>query len=156
MLAGRKMMMKIGLIVIGIVVLATGLVLATSKENNPSPASIREYVSMTCEKGDITLSLSSRYRFTIVLRHWDAKQNTHTGEDRLTGNWSMKGKNLVLKAPESELTYKPEKNSFTIGVKTITVDGYAWVSSTKKTPFDSFSLVDKIETDKFLLGATKK
>jgi len=111
---------------------------------------------MTCEKGDITLALQPDSSFTLVLKHWDAQSNQHTHEDRTSGSWGKKRDELVLTAPDSVLTYKPETNSFTIGSSSLTVDGYAWVSSTKRTPFDTYSLVEKKKTDAFLLKASKE
>ncbi len=149
-------MMKNGLVIIGILTSITIFILVINKESNSGSASVREYVSVTCEKGDITLSLASKNRFIIILRYWDATSNSHTGENRITGKWIMNGNNLVLKAPKFQVTYKPGKNTFTIGANTITVDGYTWISSTKKTPFDSYTLVEKTKIDKFLPDATKK
>jgi hypothetical protein len=110
---------------------------------------------MTCEKGDITLSNNSDGSFTLVLKYWDPKTNQHTHEDSTSGLWEKEGNILVLKTSDSELTYKSSTNSFTIGNSSASIDGYDWVSSTQKTPFDTYSLVEKNQTDDFLKNASK-
>lgn len=117
---------------------------------------VREFVSMTCEKGDIALTLHADHRFALVLKQWDSKTNTHTGEDRLEGHWSEEGDGLLLTARDYSLNYKGETTTFTIGTKTATVGGYVWVASTRETPFDSYPLVEKERIDAALLEAAQK
>lgn len=148
--------MKITLIILGIGFAAVVVFLAIRRPWDSTAIPVRGFVSMTCEKGDITLTLDADHRFSLSLKHWDPKTNTHTGEDRLAGQWREDGDILLLKAQENQLTYKRETTTFIIGTRTATVAGYAWVASTKMTPFDSYPLVEKERTDAALLEAAKK
>ena len=145
------------LIIVTVVVVAVCVGLAGCRRKpSTSAQSPLQFVSMTCEKGDITLSLQSGQVFTLVLKHWDAQTNQHTHEDRTSGSWEKKDNQLILTSPESVLIYKPETNTFTIGGSSVSVDGYGWVSGTKGTPFDTYSLVEKEKTDAFLVKASKE
>jgi hypothetical protein len=146
--------MKILIIIITILIVSVIFFGLRQKQGSSKP-SVQQFVSMTCEKGDITLSINSDGDFTMVLKYWDPKTNQHTHEDLTSGSWEKKEGLLVLKTSDSELTYKPSTNSFKIGNSSTSIEGYDWISSIKKTPFDTYSLVEKQKTDAFLLNASE-
>ncbi len=142
------------ILIIAIVLVASScIVVGCGRRSGTSSPSRQQFVSMTCEKGDITLTLEIDNSFTLVLKHWDSKSNQHTHEDRTSGLWEKRGDQLILTATDSVLTYKPDSSSFTIGSASVSVEGYGWISSTKGTPFDTYSLVEKEKIDAFLLKA---
>ena len=146
--------MKILIISITILIVSVIFYGLRQKSSSSNPLT-RQFVSMTCEKGDITLSTNSDGSFTLVLKYCDPKTNQRTHEDLISGSWEKQDDVLVLKTFDSELTYKPATNSFTIGNSSTSIEGYDWISSTKESPFDTYSLVEKQKTDAFLLNASK-
>lgn len=73
----------------------------SSKDNKDMSAQLTkpdQYVSMDCEKGDITLSLNPDQTFELAILFWDNATHQHKGQERLKGIWKMEDSIFTLEA----------------------------------------------------------
>jgi hypothetical protein len=116
----------------------------------------QKFVSVDCDKGDITLTLCPGGHFVLVLDYWDENSLEHTHKDSIFGQWIKIDSLLILKSAASELRYLTVTDKTTIDSTTIELNGYSWFSSTPATPFDTYLLDEKEKLEKFLLEKAKK
>lgn len=116
-----------------------------------------QYVSMTCQTGDITLTLNPDKTFNLIILFWDSKTNQHTGQETLKGNWIKDKKRLTLiTSDNNKIIYDSKTTNMKIGNNEINAMTYGFISNDKDFFGTSFDLLEKEQTDKFLLEATKQ
>lgn len=116
-----------------------------------------QYVSMNCQAGDITLTLNPDKTFDLTILFWDSKTNQHTGQVTLNGNWTKDNKRLTLITRDNnKIIYDSKSTNMKIGTNEINAVTYGFVSNDKSFFGTSFDLLEKGQTDKFLLEATKQ
>ncbi|MES2877757.1 MAG: hypothetical protein V4713_04990 [Pseudomonadota bacterium] len=111
-----------------------------------------EYVSIDCPAGDISLQLKPDHTFVLVLKHWDAKAQTHSKTETLDGSWSYTGDILVLKS-RGNISYRRSKASMKVGDKAAEIDSFAWQSSAGPTFADRYMLVERVAVDSLFKSA---
>ena len=112
----------------------------------------REYVSIDCPKGDITLLLNTDGVFGLELKIWNEETHSHTHSEKLSGKWSYSEGRLVLSGAGT-IIYQRDTAELTIGSKISNIDSLNWTSSSPATFADSFTLVEREEVDQFFRGA---
>jgi len=110
------------------------------------PAAKREYVSVDCPAGDISLELFPGGAFDLVLRHWNESEARHTGEERLSGTWSEAGDVIDLTSGAIALRYRATMIPMSVGSHRASVEAMSFVSSSG-TFADSFNLLSRASTD---------
>ena len=116
-----------------------------------------QYVSMDCQTGDITLTLNPDKTFNLTILFWDSKTNQHTGQETVKGNWTKDEKRLTLTTSDNnKIIYDSKTTNMKIGNNEINAFTYGFISNDKAFFGTSFDLLEKGQTDKFLLEATKQ
>ena len=116
-----------------------------------------QYVSMDCQTGDITLTLNPDKTFNLSILFWDSKTNQHTGQETVKGNWTKDEKRLILTTSDNnKIIYDSKTTNMKIGNNEINAMTYGLISNEKAFFGTSFDLLEKGQTDKFLLEATKQ
>lgn len=117
---------------------------------------VEQYVSMTCQTGDITMTLNTNKTFDLTILFWDNKIKTHTGQETLKGRWTKDDKRLILITSENnKIIYELKTTNMKIGNNEINAMTYGFISNDKAFFGTSFDLLEKGQTDKFLLDASK-
>jgi hypothetical protein len=138
-----------------------GCGLAISKKANDNKIGqtneTEQYVSMNCQTGDITLTLNPDMTFNLIILFWDSKTNQHTGQEIVKGNWTKDEKRLTLiTSDNNKIIYDSKTTNMKIGNIEINAMTYGFISNDKAFFGTSFDLLEKGQTDKFLLEATKQ
>ena len=127
-------------------------------ENNADQKNKSEqYVSMDCQTGDITLTINSDQTFDLTILFWDSKTNQHTGQESVKGNWTKEDKTLTLITSDKNIiVYELTTTNMKIGEHEINSSTYGFKSNDKDFFASRFDLVEKGQTDEFLINATKQ
>ena len=134
----------------------------TSNKNNVDNKTAQtnkteQYVSMDCQTGDITLTLNPDKKFDLTILFWDNKTNQHTGQQSVMGNWSKLDKILTLITNnQNKIVYELTKTNMKIGDHEINCITYGFKSNDKDFFATHFDLLEKGQTDEFLINATKQ
>ncbi len=116
-----------------------------------------QYVSMDCQTGDITLTLNSDQTFDLTILFWDSKTSQHTGQENVKGNWKKADKTLTLITSEkNNIVYELTTTNMKIGEHEINSSTYGFKSNDKDFFASRFDLLEKGQTDEFLINATKQ
>lgn len=116
-----------------------------------------QYVSMDCQTGDITLTLNPDKTFNLTILFWDSKTNQHTGQEIVKGNWTKNEKRLTLiTSDNNKIIYDSKTTNMKIGNNEINAMTYGFISNDKDFFGTRFDLLEKGQTDKFLLETTKQ
>ena len=133
---------------------------ATIKDNrdkNAKTNQIEQYVSINCQAGDITLTLNPDKTFDLTILFWDDKTHQHTGQESVKGNWLIADKTLTLITnDDNEIVYELTTTNMKIGDLEINATTYGFKSNNKNFFATGFGLLEKNQTDEFLLNATKQ
>ena len=70
--------------------------------DTPSQTKTEQYVSMSCQTGDITLTLNSDNTFDLTILFWDNKTNSHNGSETIKGTWTKDQNKLALKTADNK------------------------------------------------------
>lgn len=148
------------LTVIVFVIAFTGCKSNAKSSDKPQPAVVKsggkteQYVSMDCQKGDITLGLKPDSSFNLNIQYWDNATKQHTGQESITGTWSKGDKNLVLLSSDNNMIiYQQDTTSMQIGTSKVVVDAYRFKSNMRDFFASGYELLEKEQTDKFLSNA---
>ena len=114
-----------------------------------------QYVSMDCQKGDITLTLDTNNTFDLTILFWDNKTLKHTGQESIKGKWLKSEKLLTLSTDDNIIKYEVKTSHLKIGNKELNCPTYGFKSNSKDFFATSFDLLEKEQTDKFLNNAVK-
>jgi len=115
-----------------------------------------EYVSLTCEKGDITLSLDGGDFFKMIILWWDSKTGKHTGKDSISGKWRKHGKDLELKASDGNvIKYSMTTTKMNIKDKEVVCPTYGFRSNSKEFFGTSYDLLERKQADSFFMATMK-
>jgi hypothetical protein len=116
-----------------------------------------QYVSMDCQTGDITLTLNPDKTFDLTILFWDRKTNQHTGHESVKGNWVKSGKVLTLTTNDKNIIiYELTTTNMKIGDHEINSKTYRFKSNEKDFFATKFDLLEREQTDDFLMKATKQ
>jgi hypothetical protein len=116
-----------------------------------------QYVSIDCQKGDITLTLNPDKNFDLIILFWDSKTNQHTGQESVKGVWAKANKLLTLTTTDNnKIVYELTKTNMKIGDNEINGITYGFKSNDKDFFATDFDLLEKEQTDEFLLNAIKQ
>ena len=116
-----------------------------------------QYVSMDCQTGDITLTLNSDQTFDLTILFWDSRTNQHTGQESVKGNWVKADKILTLTTTEkNKIIYELTTTNMKIGDHEVNSTTYGFKSNDKDFFATKFDLLEKGQTDEFLINATKQ
>ncbi len=116
-----------------------------------------QYVSMDCKTGDITLTLNSDQTFDLTILFWDGKTNQHTGQESVKGNWVKTDKVLTLTTNDkNKIIYELTTTNMKIGDHEINSTTYDFKSNDKNFFATHFDLMEKGQTDEFLINSTKQ
>ena len=132
-----------------------------SKNNIDSKADqtnkTEQYVSMDCQTGDITLTLNPDKDFDLTILFWDSKTNQHTGKESVKGSWTKSDKVLTLTTSnKNKIVYELTKTNMKIGDHKINSATYGFKSNDKDFFATHFDLLEKGQTDEFLINTTKQ
>ena len=134
----------------------------TNSKNNTSnkvdqTIKTEQYVSMDCQTGDITLTLNSDQTFDLTILFWDGKTNQHTGQESVKGNWVKADKVLTLTTNDkNKIIYALTTTNMKIGDHEINSTTYGFKSNDKDFFATHFDLLEKGQTDEFLINSTKQ
>lgn len=112
----------------------------------------KEYISLDCPAGDITLQLGGDGTFELELKCWDSNLCVHTSSESLSGKWQLNGKRLLLNGT-ALISFKRELTAMTIDMKTERIDSLVWVKSSERTFADKYILMEKQAVDDLLQKA---
>jgi hypothetical protein len=130
---------------------------ANKKDNNAQTNNTEQYVSMDCQTGDITLTLNSDKTFDLTILFWDDRTHQHAGQENVKGNWSKADKILTLTTDDNnKIVYELTTTNMKIGDLEINSTTYGFKSNDKDFFATSFDLLEKKQTDEFLINATKQ
>ncbi len=117
----------------------------------------KEYVSMMYQDGDISLVLNENNTFNIQIKKWDQKQAIHTNNEEYHGIWEIVAEDSLLLTENSgiKIKYKRSNVSMEIGKHKVSLQSWAWVSSSSPLKVDGTELQEKDKTDEFLFNSTK-
>jgi hypothetical protein len=125
------------------------------KRSNSDKA--EQYVSITCPTGDITLTLNSDKTFDLTILYWDNITKQHTGNETLKGSWTKAEDKLTLNSNDNnKIRYKLTSTSMKIGNNEIKFVTFSFTSNDKDFFGSRYNLLEKEQTDNFLLKATKQ
>lgn len=132
-----------------------------NSENNQTKMTVQvnkteQYVSIDCQTGDITLILNSDSTFDLTILFWDSKTNQHNGQETLKGNWSKNNKVLTLITNNNKVIYELTTTNMKINNNEINATTYGFKSNDKDFFATGYNLLEKEQTDKFLIKATKE
>jgi len=132
----------------------------TTKDNNDKTAQTNkteQYVSMECRAGDITLTLHTDQTFDLTILFWDEKTQQHKGQKSINGKWSKADKTLTLMTSDNnKIIYELTTTNMKIGDLEINSTTYGFKSNDKNFFATGFGLLEKNQTDDFLLNASKQ
>ena len=132
----------------------------SSKNNNDKPeqtTKTEQYVSMDCQAGDITLTLNPDQTFDLTILFWDNNIHQHTGQESVKGNWVKADKNLTLTTTDkNKIIYELTTTNMKIGDHEINSTTYGFKSNDKDFFATGFGLLEKEQTDEFLINASKQ
>lgn len=112
---------------------------------------IEQYVSLNCKNGDITLTLDTSAKFNMTILYWDPKTNQHIGKDSIIGTWEKRNEILSLNILGNVLEYKYDTTKLEIGTSAISIPSYVLKYQEISTFADSIDLLEKNQTEKFLM-----
>lgn len=116
---------------------------------------IESYVSLTCEKGDITLVLDDDSTFYMDIKYWDNKLKKHTGSANIIGRWLKTGPNLTLTVKNNIILYELTNTQMEINDNKIHCKTYSFKSSEKEFFGTGYDLLDQKQADAFLASSIK-
>ena len=133
----------------------------TSSQNNTDNGAEQnikseQYSSMDCQTGDITLTLNPDKTFDLTILFWDRKLNMHTGKESVKGSWTKSDKTLTLVTSDNnKIIYELTTTNMKIGSNEINSTTYAFKSNQKDFFATRFNLLEKGQTDEFLIKSVK-
>ena len=133
----------------------------TSSKNNsnkpPQTTKTEQYVSMDCQMGDITLTLNPDQTFDLTILFWDNNTHQHTGQESVKGNWVKAGKVLTLTSnDQNKIIYELTTINMKIGDHEINSMAYGFKSNDNDFFATHFDLLEKEQTDEFLINSTNQ
>ena len=133
----------------------------TSSKNNSDKLSqttkTEQYVSMDCQTGDITLTLNPDKTFDLTILFLDNNTHQHTGQESVKGNWVKVDKILTLTTSDNnKINYELTTTNMKIGDLEINSVTYGFKSNDKDFFATSFELLEKGQTDEFLINSSKQ
>ena len=127
-----------------------------SKHAENSPANTEQYVSMTCQSGDITLTLNHNNTFVLTILFWDNDTKSHKGSESIIGTWTKNQKDLLLKTSDDKnIYYTLTTTAMKIGDMEISCLTYGFKCADINFFGSNIDLQEKEKTDNFLRRATK-
>ena len=128
-----------------------------SKQADNSSAKTEQYVSMSCQTGDITLTLNPDNTFDLTILFWDNNTKSHKGSESIKGTWTKNQKDLVLKTSDNKnINYALTTTNMKIGDMEINSLTYGFKSADINFFGSDIDLLEREQTDNFLRGATKQ
>ena len=125
--------------------------------NSVQPAKAEQYVSMDCPAGDITLTLGSDQTFDLTILFWDENTNQHTGQETIKGHWTKANRFVTLTSSDNnKIVYELTTTHMKIGLNEINAITYGFISNDHDTFASGYGLLEKEQTDEFLLRAAKQ
>ena len=112
---------------------------------------------MTCQTGDITLTLNPDNTFDLTILFWDNDTKSHKGSESVKGTWTKNQKDLVLKTSDNKnINYALTTTNMKIGDMEINSLTYGFKSADINFFGSDIDLQEREQTDNFLRGATKQ
>jgi hypothetical protein len=111
---------------------------------------------MSCQTGDITLTLNPDNSFDLTIQFWDDKTKSHNGSETIKGSWTKDQNKLALKTSDDKhINYELTKTNMKIGDLEINSVTYGFKSSDKEFFGSDIDLLEREQTDNFLRDAAK-
>lgn len=137
-----------------------GCGLTSSKNNSDKPTHTtkrEQYASMDCQTGDITLTLNPDQTFDLTILFWENNIHQHTGQESVKGSWVKADKILTLTTSDNnKIIYELTNTNMKIGDLEINSGTYGFKSNDKDFFATGFGLLEKGQTDEFLINASKQ
>jgi len=129
----------------------------TNSDKLPQTIKTEKYSSMDCQTGDITLTLNPEKTFDLTILFWDNNSHQHTGKESINGKWVKADKILTLATTDNnKIIYELTTTYMKIGNLEINSLTYGFKSNDKDFFATGFDLLEKVQTDEFLINATKQ